>query len=61
MLQLAVDVVAAHDAPMGYGHVYAPADYIDAWLEVTDPPGWTPSMIERLETALDPRYPARGR
>ena len=50
MLQLAVDMGAADTAPMGYGHVYAPSHYIDAWLEVTDPPDWTDAMTERLKT-----------
>ncbi|TVS08940.1 MAG: hypothetical protein EA417_21625 [Gammaproteobacteria bacterium] len=49
MLQLAVDMGAADTAPMGYGHVYAPSHYIDAWLEVTDPPDWTDAMTERLK------------
>jgi uncharacterized membrane protein len=32
MLQLAVDMASATNAPMGYGHVYAPEHYIDAWF-----------------------------
>jgi uncharacterized membrane protein len=49
MLQLAIDLAAGHRAPMGYGHVYAPEHYIDAWFAVTAPPGWTPEEIERLK------------
>nr|MDX8317855.1 alpha/beta-hydrolase family protein [Agrobacterium sp. rho-8.1] len=48
-LQLLLDVAAATTAPMGYGHVYAPEHYIDAWLEVTQPQGWTPEDIQRLK------------
>ncbi|WP_420376971.1 alpha/beta hydrolase [Rhizobium skierniewicense] len=48
-LQLLLDVAAATTAPMGYGHVYAPEHYIDAWLEVTQPQGWTPDSIQRLK------------
>ncbi|KQO79476.1 hypothetical protein ASF29_23505 [Rhizobium sp. Leaf262] len=48
-LQLFLDVAAATTAPMGYGHVYAPEHYIDAWLEVTQPHGWTPAEIQRLK------------
>ncbi|WP_284777165.1 alpha/beta-hydrolase family protein [Agrobacterium sp. lyk4-40-TYG-31] len=48
-LQLLLDVAAATTAPMGYGHVYAPEHYIDAWLEVTQPQGWTPAEIQRLK------------
>ncbi|WP_028744704.1 alpha/beta hydrolase [Rhizobium mesoamericanum] len=36
MLQLLVDVAIATSAPMGFGHVYAPAHYIDGWIAVTD-------------------------
>lgn len=48
-LQLLLDVAAATTAPMGYGHVYAPEHYIDAWLEVTQPQGWSPTEIQRLK------------
>lgn len=48
-LQLLLDVAAATTAPIGYGHVYAPEHYIDAWLEVTQPQGWTPETTQRLK------------
>lgn len=48
-LQLAVDVAAATTSPVGYGHVYAAEDYIDAWIEVTQPEGWSKREIERLK------------
>ena len=48
-LQLAGDVIASGTSPMGFGHVFAPAHYIDAWLEVTQPPGWTEEDIVRLK------------
>lgn len=51
-LQLIADVAAGYAAPVGYGHVYAPEDYIDAWLEVADPPGWSPPEIARLKEHL---------
>ncbi len=50
MLQLAIDIIAADEAPMGFGHRYAPEHYIDAWLEVSEPPDWHPEDIERLKT-----------
>lgn len=52
-LQLAVDAALAQTSPIGYGHVYAPAHYIDAWLAVTDPPGWTPDQVAALKAAID--------
>jgi uncharacterized membrane protein len=46
--QLLLDVMTATTTPMGYGHVYAPQHYIDAWVAVTDV-RWTPEEIERLK------------
>jgi uncharacterized membrane protein len=51
-LQLAMDKFMATSAPIGYGHVYAPAHYIDAWIEVTDVRGWSPQEIMRLKQHL---------
>jgi uncharacterized membrane protein len=49
MLQLAADVLAGDAAPMGYGHVYAAEHYIDAWLAITEPAGWSEADIQRLK------------
>ncbi len=51
-LQLAVDMLMATTAPIGYGHVYAAAHYIDAWIEVTDVRGWSQDEIARLKQHL---------
>ena len=51
-LQLGLDMALAVTSPIGYGHVYAPQHYIDAWIAVTDPPGWDHASIETLKTAL---------
>lgn len=48
-LQLTLDVAAATTAPMGYGHVYAPEHYIDAWMEVTTPQGWSEDELQQLK------------
>jgi uncharacterized membrane protein len=34
---------------MGHGHVYAPEHYIDAWIAITEPEGWTAARIDRLK------------
>ncbi|WP_319798627.1 alpha/beta hydrolase [Nitrobacter sp.] len=52
MLQLAVDMPAANSTPMGYGHVYAPEHYVDAWIAVTDVRNWSPEAIAKLKTYL---------
>ena len=48
-LQLALDMAMATTTPAGYGHVYAAGDYLDAWLAVSAPEGWTPERIARLK------------
>jgi uncharacterized membrane protein len=52
MLQLAADMVVG-TAPRGFGHEYAPADYIHAWLALTEPEGWPPDEVERLQRVFD--------
>ena len=52
LLQLTLDMLMATTAPIGYGHVYAPAHYIDAWIEVTDVCDWSPEEITRLKQHL---------
>ena len=48
-LQLAVDAMMSTTLPTGFGHVFAPAHYINAWVKVTQPPGWTAEDIARLK------------
>jgi len=55
MLQLALDMAVATTTPMGYGHVYAPEHYVEAWVAVTNPPGWTADQIVRLKQYLAER------
>lgn len=52
MLQLALDMAVATATPMGYGHVYAPEHYIDAWIEVMGAGQWSPEAIARLKQHL---------
>jgi uncharacterized membrane protein len=54
MLQLAFDMAVATNTPMGYGHVYAPEHYVDAWALVTDVQNWPPEALARLKTTLGP-------
>lgn len=48
-LQLALDMAVGLAVPIGFGHYFAPAHYIDSWIAVTAPAGWTPGEIERLK------------
>jgi uncharacterized membrane protein len=52
MLQLAVDMAVATNTPMGYGHVYAPEHYVDAWVAVTDIRHWSPDALAKLKIHL---------
>ena len=52
MLQLALDMLMANSTPMGYGHVFAPAHYVDAWLTLMDVEGWSPEQIAGLKEHL---------
>lgn len=60
MLQLAVDMAIATTSPMGYGHVFAPEHYIDAWVAVTDPPDVTADDVSRLKTFFANRRAGAG-
>ena len=52
MLQLAADMMVG-TAPTGFGHEYAPAHYIDAWLALTEPLGWSEAELERLRDLFE--------
>jgi uncharacterized membrane protein len=49
-VQTAFDIPMATNVPLGYGHNFAPAAYIDAWIEVTQPKSWSASDTEELKT-----------
>lgn len=51
MLQLALDMAVATATPMGYGHVYAPEHYVDAWVAVTDV-RWPADALAKLKQHL---------
>ncbi|MEE4637244.1 MAG: alpha/beta-hydrolase family protein, partial [Wenzhouxiangella sp.] len=51
MLQLAADMMVG-TAPPGFGHEYAPADYLAAWHALMEPSGWTEAGLARLEQHL---------
>ncbi len=50
-LQVGFDVPMATTAPLGYAHNYSPAEYIDAWIEVTAPISWTKEDTKSLKAA----------
>ncbi|MET4066424.1 putative membrane protein [Bradyrhizobium sp. S3.2.6] len=52
MLQLALDMAVATNTPMGFGHVYAPEHYVDAWVAVTDVNDWSADALAKLKEQL---------
>ncbi len=48
--QIGFDIPMATSVPLGYGHNFAPANYIDAWIEVTQPRNWSAEDTARLKT-----------
>ncbi len=52
MLQILIDMALADTVPMGYGHVYAPEHYLNAWVEVTGIKSWSPEQLEALKRKL---------
>jgi uncharacterized membrane protein len=50
-LHVAADMVVG-TAPSGFGHEIAPADYIDAWIALMEPEGWSPAEVERLKAVF---------
>ncbi len=55
------------DAPVGFGHDFAPEHYFDAWLALSEPGGWDDGELQRLReifstrSATVARLPAAGR
>lgn len=52
MLQIALDMAVATSAPMGFGHVYAPEHYVDAWVAIIDVRHWSPEALAKLKDHL---------
>jgi uncharacterized membrane protein len=48
-LQVGFDIPMATTTPKGYGHNFAPASYIDAWIEITQPEKWEADETLRLK------------
>lgn len=52
MLQTLIDMPLSDTVPMGYGHVYAPEHYLNAWIEVAAIDSWSPEKIDALKVLL---------
>src|SRR5829696_4367060 len=49
--QVTADLPFATNVPDGHGHVYT-TQYVDAWAQVLEPPGWTDAKADRLRDLL---------
>ncbi|BDU16733.1 alpha/beta hydrolase [Lysobacter auxotrophicus] len=58
-MQLVLDMMLADDAPMGFGHVFAPSHYVAAWRQVAGIQDWSAPDIARLSRTLDARRAAQ--
>lgn len=54
-LQLLADMLLSTEAPTGYGHEYASSDYLQSWLELTEPKCWSNEELNRLRSFFDER------
>ncbi|MBY6069385.1 alpha/beta-hydrolase family protein [Leisingera aquaemixtae] len=52
-LQVAFDIPMATSVSQGYGHNFIPAEYIDAWIAVTQPRNWTAADTENLKRKFE--------
>jgi uncharacterized membrane protein len=52
-VQLIADMAVANTSPPGFGHSFAAAHYIDAWLALMEPNGWTEEMVARLKAKFE--------
>lgn len=52
LLQLTLDMAFSTAVPHGYGHLYAPEHYADAWLQLTDAQGWPAERLAALKRRL---------
>jgi len=48
-LQVGFDMLTSTSKKPGFGHTYSAENYIDAWLEVTEPEGWSEAEITQLK------------
>ena len=47
--QVAFDILASASVNIGYGHNFSPYNYIDAWLEITQPVNWRVEDTAKLK------------
>lgn len=54
-MQTAVDLITGASTPEGTGHVYAAQHYLDGWIAISEPSGWSATELTRLGAAVEAR------
>jgi uncharacterized membrane protein len=55
MWQVAADLAGAGSVPRGHGHLYKSGEYLDGWVGISRPEGWTDEETSELAEILDAR------
>jgi uncharacterized membrane protein len=55
MWQVALDLPVAGNVPSGYGHLYSSREYLDVWVAIAAPDGWTDDDTARLGDVVEER------
>ena len=53
MWQVAADLAVASNVPRGHGHLYQSGEYLDGWVGISRPNGWSDGDSERLAEVLN--------
>ncbi len=53
MWQVAGDLAVAGNVPRGHGHLYKSAEYLDGWIGISQPDGWTDGDTSELTEILN--------
>jgi len=53
MWQVAGDLAVAGSVPRGHGHLYKSAEYLDGWIGISQPDGWTEADTSELAEFLN--------
>jgi uncharacterized membrane protein len=53
MWQVAADLAVAGNVPRGHGHLYQSGEYLDGWVGISRPAGWTDENTSELADLLN--------
>lgn len=57
--QTSADMAVSQDVPSGHGHTYV-GDHVDGWVQVLQPPDWTPEMTKSLRDIIIAQFNPDG-